>query len=1020
MTKQNGIALFLILLACNGLTGQETKNPAAGPQITEGVQASGRDSFRHAEAIRLFGRHDDDRARVYVNAGSPDSRVVLDCPDSFRALELWTYLQHPKLGPNSQLIFFPEPGTGVFRYWTILDGESVLLSPKAQGRNLLEINETACPGMPALKHAFKAISTRQGDNVKALAERQAVTFDPLAGIAGESAQPPVPSLVSNKPLSAKERKTLASSLPAKYKQFLEDVEPIIADLERDTFLRLNSDYQRDRFIDNFWKRRSITSDGLRTPFRDVYEMRLSLVKEKYRGAHTDQGRIYLINGPPDGVKRIDCQDVFWPIEIWYYERLESVRLTKVILLFYVPFGAGDYKLWTPLDGQYAVQAGGIAGMTAAAPAVRVDFTRCPDWRDVFSAMSTVAAQMGTATSMKFVDELKQGPKTDVEGVDSILQLTTDIDPAAARLAVQRLIRFPEQVGNKIRMELGLLLEKEALAKKTIAEETFIDLDVVGEMVRDGRLAENFRYRFDFPLSTVNGPFVPVTVERDLYPGQYKLRVKVADANQNAAALVDETITVPEVPDVTLPAEEKAAREAARATVAKLVANPDLGKGSISLLPIAREFATGLIRFETRVSSLDIAYVEFYLNNTKVVTKRRPPFDADLDLGELPRRHSIKVIAYSKESRPLAEDEMVLNEGREAFRIRIVSPAKGIMLEGPVRVVADVAIPESKKLKAVEFYVNEYRAAVLFQGPFSQLVDIPKSRDLGFLRVVALLEDGDTTEDIRYFNAPKYLSEVDVQAVELFTSVFEKGRPVTGLTREAFTVLEDGVPQTIDGFEVVSNLPLTLGIGMDVSGSMEEALVEAQKAASGFVNTVMTKKDRCFLVSFDTEPQLVLRLTSEKSRLTHAMAGLRAHGSTALWDAVVYGLYQYQGMKGRKAYVILTDGEDRASKFTYEAALDYARKAGVALYFIGLRIKGTALDVKSKLNRLARETGGATYYIDAARNLAGIYKEIEEELRSQYLLTYIPPAKPGSDKWRKVDVKVRPDNLTARTISGYYP
>ena len=201
--------------------------------------------------------------------------------------------------------------------------------------------------------------------------------------------------------------------------------------------------------------------------------------------------------------------------------------------------------------------------------------------------------------------------------------------------------------------------------------------------------------------------------------------------------------------------------------------------------------------------------------------------------------------------------------------------------------------------------------------------------------------------------------------------------------------------------------------------MEETLPDAQKAANDFLRSVMTPRDRCFLVTFDNEPQLVSRFTTDRERLAQALAGLRAQGSTSLWDAVVYGLYQYQGTKGRKAYVLLTDGADRASKFTFDAALDYARKTGVAIYFIGLRIGSTQFDVKAKLNRMARETGGAAYYIDHARGLAGVYKEIDAELRSQYLLTYVPAVKQGSAR-RKIEVKMTPSNLHARTLSGHYP
>jgi VWFA-related protein len=876
--------------------------------------------------------------------------------------------------------------------------------------------------LEAVIHAVKVISARQVDNNKALEERRQVTTD--LGAAGVPKAPevrPVPVLLSSKPLSGKERKEALAALPGQFKAFLEDVEPIIADLERDTFLRLQSNYQRDRFIEEFWKRRSISPDGFRQPFKDIYELRLRYVREVYRHSNTDQGRIYLVNGPPDGIRRVNCTDIYWPVEIWYYERIESLKLSKVSLLFYQPFAAGDYRLWTPMDGPQAVIAGGLSGLAAPMPR-RVDITRCPEWREIASAISSSGALLGGVIgSAKLVDQLRQGEKPDVEGVDRILQMTTDIDASSTRLNVQRLIRFPEQVGNKIRMELGIMFERAALAKKEMGTaEVFYDIDVIGEIVRGDKLYENFRYRFDFPASVLTGPFIPVTIERDLYPGEYRLKVKLSDANQNAAALIDETIRVPETPDVTFSAEEKAARQAARTTVAKLVANPDMGKGSISLLPISREFATGLIRFETRVTSPDIAYVEFLLNGSKIVTRRRPPFEADLDLGELPRKHTVKVIGYGKDGRSLAQDELILNEGREAFRVRILSPERGVTLAGATRITAEVTIPDTKKLKSVEFWVNDNRVAAVFQPPFTQVVDIPKSKELGYIRAVAILEDDTSTEDLHYFNAPKYLSEVSVQAVELYTSVFAGGRPVIGLTQEAFTVSEDGVKQTIDGFEVVKNLPLTLGIGIDTSGSMEESLVEAQKAASGFIDSVMTKRDRAFLLSFDSEPQLLTRPTSDKPQLNHAIAGLRAHGSTALWDAIVYGLYQYQGVKGRKAYVILSDGEDRASKFTYEAALDYARKSGVALYFIGLRIKGLQMDVRSKLNKLAKETGGTVYYIDVARNLASVYKEIDEELRNQYLLTYVPQAKPDTDKWRKIEVKMTPDNLTARTISGYYP
>jgi VWFA-related protein len=989
-------------------------SPAAAAATPEEVQ-------RRSEAVTLFGRPDDDRAVVYFLSGPPDARTIVHCPALFREIEVWTYLEHPRLGRNARGIFFPEPGTGVYRYWTLLDGEELLLSPNVRlNFETFDAEKSLCPEAAVLKAAVASVSERQKDKSQSLEERAAVAVGREALVkAAPTAAGPVPVLVSNKPLTGKERKKLESGLPDRYRTFLEDVEPIITDLERDTMLRLTSDYQRDRFIDDFWKRRSIGSDGLRIEFRDVYELRVQQARELFRHLRSDQARIYILHGPPDALRKIDCQDVFWPIQIWYYERIESLKMSKVLLLFYQSFGGGDFRLWTPTDGRASVIAGSLPG--GAGPTRRVDTGRCPEAGDVTRVLATIESQWGMTGGLKMAGVLREGPKPDdVEGADAILQMTTDMAPDTVRLPLQRTLRFPEMVGSKMRMELTLLLEREGLSTKVMGPVTFFDFDVIGEIVKGDRLVDNFRYRFDFPTNTVTGPFVPLKIEREIFPGEYRIKVKVADANRNAAGLVDEKVQVPDVPDVTLSAEEKAARDAGRAAVARLVSETGKPKGTILLLPIAREFATGLIRFETRTSSSDVAVADFYLDNVKISSKRKAPFSVDLDLGELPRRHLVKVVALSKDGRVLGEDELILNEGREAFRIRITAPDKGAKLAGPVRLVADLAVPETKELQEVEFFVNETRAAVLKAPPWERLVDIPKSKDIGFLRVVAALSDGSKTEDLRYYNAPKYLTEERVQAVELFTSVLAKGRPVTGLTKEQFTILEDGVPQNLDAFEVVTDLPLSIGVGIDTSGSMEESLVEAQKAANEFLKDVMTPRDRCFLLNFDNEPQLVVRFTTDRDRLAQAMAGMRARGSTALWDAIVYGLFQFQGVRGRKAYVILTDGEDRSSKFPFEAALDYAKKSGVALYFIGLKIPGTQLSVRSKLSKLGRETGGAAYFVNDAKGVTRIYAEINEELRSQYLLSYLPQNKTPGNAWRKIDVKMTPGSLVARTISGYYP
>jgi Ca-activated chloride channel family protein len=201
--------------------------------------------------------------------------------------------------------------------------------------------------------------------------------------------------------------------------------------------------------------------------------------------------------------------------------------------------------------------------------------------------------------------------------------------------------------------------------------------------------------------------------------------------------------------------------------------------------------------------------------------------------------------------------------------------------------------------------------------------------------------------------------------------------------------------------------------------MQPRIGEAQKAGSQFFSNTLRKGDRAFLVSFDSQPQLIQRWSSNATDVTTGLAKLRADESTALYDAVVYSLYNFVGVKGQKALVLITDGKDTASKFSFDQALEYARRAAVPIYGIGIGIGGAEVDTRYKLGRFCSETGGNVYYIEHAEDLRKIYADIQNELRSQYILGFYPAegVKPGS-KWHEVSVQVGDGN--AKTIRGYYP
>jgi VWFA-related protein len=263
--------------------------------------------------------------------------------------------------------------------------------------------------------------------------------------------------------------------------------------------------------------------------------------------------------------------------------------------------------------------------------------------------------------------------------------------------------------------------------------------------------------------------------------------------------------------------------------------------------------------------------------------------------------------------------------------------------------------------------------------------------------------------------------VRVDLVELYTSVIDrKGAPVADLGRGDFSVLEDGRPQRVVRFELVRDLPIHAGVLLDTSASMLEELEDAVRAALRFFQQVITPRDRAAVITFNESHDLAVPFTNNPEVLAGGLAAVTAEGETALYDSLIYALHYFSGLKGKRALILLSDGQDVASRYRFEDALEFARRTGVAIYAIGLDLPQREFDARSKLQRLAEETGGHSFFIESAAHLDRVYERVEHELRSQYLLAYQSPEQEGGDRYRTVEVKVARPGLEARTIRGYYP
>ncbi len=841
--------------------------------------------------------------------------------------------------------------------------------------------------------------------------------------------PPDPGV---RKLSRRERKDRISKLSDVYRRFLEDVEPIMQPTELDTFLNLETDAQREIYVNDFWHRRDLAEGTTNNSFKTEYYARLETAREKFKQLSSDRSRMYLIHGEPVSMLRIDCDRYLQPLEIWKYFYVPGVG-HEVRFLFYIPRNSNDFRLWRPI-GDSKLDLAELISIEAAGGAMTTDdavnsvfFQTAGDprsgaflskiefgCRDGDEILRAIGQQQQNRIELMGIFE---PPKMNEEDARKILRSVVISNPNAPKLSAEFSTRFPAKQGSKTDAEITVMVPRAQLTAKEVGGATVYSVDVTGEVLRDDTLYENYRYRFDFP-GDVKDEKLPLILDRFLRPGEYKSRIKVTDVHSGAEAIVEKDLKVPELFDTP---EQRKQKEAGTSTVAQLKDEIESHETRLRIVPLAEELLSGIQKIETFAVGDDIKAVEFYLDGKKIAVKRQPPYTLDLDFGDVPQVRRIKAIALNEKGEPLAGDDIVVNTGNDPFRVRIVSPRVALNLKGLTRVEISAKAPEGKEIGEVQLYLNETRVATLYSAPYVQTVNIPPTQGVGYLRAVATLKDDPSppVEDVVMINTPQFMEEVDVHLVELPTTVIANGRPLTTLGESAFKVLDEGKPVKISKFEYVKNLPLSIGMAVDTSGSMQPRMGEAQKAGAQFFQNVMKPGDKAFLVGFDSTPQLVQKWSRQIGDIHASLAKLRAEEYTALYDAVVYSLYNFLGVKGQKALIVVSDGKDTASKFSYDQALEYARRAAVPIYVIGIGIRSSEVDVRYKMGKFANETGGATYYIEKAEDLSRIYADIQNELRSQYVLGFYPPegVKSGS-KWREVSVQVSEGR--AKTIRGYYP
>jgi VWFA-related protein len=288
-------------------------------------------------------------------------------------------------------------------------------------------------------------------------------------------------------------------------------------------------------------------------------------------------------------------------------------------------------------------------------------------------------------------------------------------------------------------------------------------------------------------------------------------------------------------------------------------------------------------------------------------------------------------------------------------------------------------------------------------------------------------------------------QVRVNLVNLFFLAHAAhNKLVPNLTEANCSVYEDNVKQTLKGFTAQSDLPLTLGILLDTSLSQQRVLPTEQQAGAAFLLRVLRPSDEAFLISFDVDATMLADFTSSPGKLKQAMDSAQINSSSAnyatgtvpsigklkgtvLYDAVYLAANdKLRQESGRKALILLTDGEDEGSEESLNSAIEAAQKANAIVYVLLIRdsgINGMSDDYGlSPMRKLAQATGGQVFQIGGnGRKMQAAFEEIESELRTQYQVSYTPTnhATDGAYRRIRVDCQQNGNSLHVQARQGYY-
>lgn len=353
--------------------------------------------------------------------------------------------------------------------------------------------------------------------------------------------------------------------------------------------------------------------------------------------------------------------------------------------------------------------------------------------------------------------------------------------------------------------------------------------------------------------------------------------------------------------------------------------------------------------------------------------------------------------------------------RRGFSVTITQPAMLEVVFGKTKIAAAVEIDDPSLVDRVEFVIADDVAFVDREPPYEFFFDFGEEQRTWVVRAIAWHKEGVSVSDVTITRKLAFSNIEEVNRVILWISATDKkGEFLTNLDQDEFKIYENDKEQRIIDFYAETR-SITMAILIDTSGSMRDKIREVHAAAGAFVDTIRDI-DNALVIDFDDNVFLIQDLTNDHEALREAITSTEPLGATSLFDALHAAYRKIGKIEGRKAVILLSDGEDTSSQFGFKRVLNEAKTNNTIIYTIG--VGGGSID-KHVLEEFAQNTGGKAFFVKKADELSDVYQRIADELGKQYYLTYSTDNDDWDGHWIKIRVESERPGVKIRARRGYF-